>query len=443
MNYPPISPRIIMLTKNLLYQICSELTGVSVLFKVKQNGFKVLFASKQFLEWGEKNFGIREDEILGLSLNQIIKLKKLTYFKGNDLKSDLTHVVKSEETSIFNSEYTDESDNYLSISNIPLLDADGMVGHILHQINFVDSLESTSGTQSGILINGSKNVGHLFENNPHPMIILDVDGMIKSVNNTFLEEVFPLYKSNKLLNEVFDVFSELNISDLLEQTLNGSKNRIDLKLSKGDDNSYFSADLISMNDDLHIVATLHNVTEIKKIRKDLVKKSMLMEDCLKFQKLDFEKMGVNEVLKSSLSFILSHSDAHRGLIWVKDLSIDDKLGHQNEFLFDQSWQSHKLNPLFLFDENQMPTRNEPFTLRSNALANIGLLESSVSGFGKSIIGITSRKSDHLLFVILLQMDATKLFDLEDKYIMNIVSSCIFSELAGVFSGRMISGEDRF
>ncbi|TVP52812.1 MAG: hypothetical protein EA341_02480 [Mongoliibacter sp.] len=435
-----------MLTKNLLYQICSELTGVSLLFKVKQNGFKLLFASKEFLDWGEKNFEIQENEILGLSLNQIIKLKKLPYFKGNELKTDLSKVVDEKITVNIGTSYLDLDNKVLLISNIPLIDDEGHVGHILHQINFIDPSEisdTENDIQNSSLFEGNGSLSHLFENNPFPMVILGMEGKIKSVNKTFLDEVFPLHKKNKMINEVFDIFTELNISDILNNTQKGKKNKLDLKLRKGDDNSYFVANLVSMKDDLHVVATLHNVTEIKKMRKDLVKKSMLMEDCLKFQKQDFENMEISEVLKSSLSFMLNHSDAHKGLIWVKDLAIDDKLGHQNEFLFDQSWKTHKLNLSFLFDENQKPTRNEPFNLRSNALANIGLLENSVSGFGKSIIGITGRKSDHLLFVILLQMDATKVFDLEDKYVLNIVSSCIFSELAGVLSGRMISGEDRF
>lgn len=432
-----------MLTKNLLYQICSELTGVSLLFKVKQNGFKIIFVSKEFLDWGEKNFGTQEDEILGLSLNQIIKLKKLPYISGNELKSSLTKVVESEDFSRFHSEYIDQNDKQLSISNIPLLDGNGDVGHILHQITFVDSTEIFDSESATSLFESNGNLYHLFESNPYPMAILSGEGKIKSVNKTFLEQVFPLHKKNKILNEVFDVFTELNVADILTQTLKGEKNKIDLKLSKGEGNNFYSAHLVSMNDDHHVLAVLHNVTEIKKMRKDLVKKSMLMEDCLKFQKQDFEKMEINEILRSSLSFILNHSDAHNGLIWVKDLAIDDKLGHQSEFIFDQAWQTHKLNLLFLFDENQKPSRVEPFALRSNALANIGLLENSVSGFGKSIIAITGRKSEHLLFVILLQMDATKAFDLEDKYVLNIVSSCIFSELAGVFSGRMISGEDRY
>lgn len=434
-----------MLTKNLLLQMCSELTGVSLLFKVKQNGYKVLFASKDFLDWAERNFDIKENDLIGLSLNQIIKFRKLPYLKGHDIKASLNAVVKEEMNVVETSDFVDGNENKLVFTNIPLLDQDGNVGHILHQLEFKDSHTQKlpeNGNYAANVLKNNDSISMLYEQSPNPMAILTMEGKIKSVNEAFLEKVFPLYKKNKMINEVFEIFSEIGVSDILLQAKSGEGTKIDLKLDKDKTLKYFKAEFISLKDDSHLLATLHDVTEIKKMRKDLVKKSMLMEDCLKFQKQDFDQMDIRDILKTSLSFMFTHADAHKGLIWVKDLSIDEKLGHQSEHLLDINWPTHKLNLLFLFDGDHRPTRNEPFTMRSNALANVGLLENSVSGFGKTIMAITGRKADHLLFVILLQMDATKVFDLEDKYVMNIISSCIFSELAGVFSGRMISGDDR-
>lgn len=415
------------------------------MFKVKQNGYKVLFASKDFLDWAEKNFGIKEQDLIGLSLNQIMKFRKLPYLKGYDLKASLSAVVKEEVKVVETSDFIDVNESKLVFSNVPLLDQDGNVGHILHQLEFEDSNSQKlpeEGNYAAQVLKNNDSISLLYEKNPNPMAILTLEGKIKSVNEAFLQRVFPLYKKNKMINEVFEIFSEISVSDILTQAKNGEKSRIDLKLDKEDTLKYFKAEFISLKDDTHLLTTFHDVTEIKKMRKDLVKKSMLMEDCLKFQKQDFDLMDIRDVLKTSLSFMFTHADAHKGLIWVKDLSIDEKLGHQSEYLLDINWPTHRLNLLFLFDEDHRPTRNEPYTMRSNALANVGLLENSVSGFGKSIMAITGRKADHLLFVILLQMDATKVFDLEDKYVMNIISSCIFSELAGVFSGRMISGDDR-
>ncbi|EOZ93678.1 hypothetical protein A33Q_3624 [Indibacter alkaliphilus LW1] len=431
-----------MLTKNLLTQMCSELTGVSLLFKVKQNGFKILFVSREFLEWGGRNFEIQNEELLGLSLNQVIKLKKLPYLKGNDIKAALLKVVHEKNTVKEVLEYVDLNENQVGIINTPLLGESGEVEHILHQVSFVNQggLVSSERRNASGIFEGT-DAEYLFENHPLPVAVLNQEGKIKAINEAFVNSVFPLHKKNKLITEVFEVFSEINVSEVMAQVLRGKENSLDLKLIRDNETVYYTASLISIKN--HVMAIFSSTTEVKKMRKDLVKKSMLMEDCLKFQKQNFELLEVREILKKSLSFMLSHSDAHNGLIWVKDLSLDEKLGHQSEFLYDQGFHAHRLNLQYLFDQDQQPIRNEPFSLRSNALANIGMLESSVSGFGKSILGICGRKSDHLLFVILLQMDATKVFDLEDKYVLNIVSSCIFSELAGVFSGRMISGEERF
>ncbi len=431
-----------MISKRLLLQIGKELTGISLLFRVKKNGYKVDLVTVAFGEFMTKAIGITDQGFMDLSLNQLFNQKKINYTTKEDLLASFEKILQGKRSNSMNCEFLDQSfskDITFKLVNIPILDSAGEVSHILHRIvendNSSDGLKEKLQATHKIIQEIKVKTDMLFLDNPIPMAKISPAGDIEEVNNAFILQIFPLHSTNKNLLDIFDQVLDFELSNLLSKTSEGIAQELTMELEKNHEVKSFTVTFFGVahrKKDVQLVAVFRDKTDLKRMRKDLIFKSILMEDCFRLKDIFDSNYESQELIERSINFFLTRFQAKAVTLWVRN---QDSMGY--ELIFERvretGYSLADINPENLLKESRSVSNNEAFLIRTSLPRKIDLKKIHPNLIAEFVVVIPSFKRDGRKFIMAISNDVPLDFGLEEKKIIGFMASCFFAEMATLYS----------
>lgn len=431
-----------MISKRLLLQISKELTGISLLFRVKKNGYKVELVTVPFGEFMNKATGQSDQSFMDLSLNQLFNLKKINYTSKEELTASFVKVLQIKKSDTVNCEYLDQNsskDTTFKLVNIPILDANGAVTHILHRIvesdNSSDGLKEKLQATNKIIQEIKVKTDMLFLDNPIPMAKISSSGDIEEVNNAFILQIFPLHNCSKNLLEIFDRVLDFELNNLLSKTSEGMPQELTMELQKNHETKSFEVTFFGVTHkkkDVQLVAVFRDKTDLKRMRKDLIVKSILMEDCFRLKDIFDSNHEPQDMLERSIDFFLSRFQAKAATLWVRS---QEKLVDEIaiERVRGAGYSLSDIDPEILLKESRNVSNNEAFLIRTSIPRKIDIKKIHPHILAEFVIVIPSFKRDGRRFILAISNDVPIDFGLEEKKIIGFMASCFFAEMATLYS----------
>ncbi|RZS98242.1 PAS domain-containing protein [Cecembia calidifontis] len=153
-----------------------------------------------------------------------------------------------------------------------------------------------------------------FEQLQTPILILDENGLIRYANPSFKEKVFQLDKLRKRFLDLFTIDNPDVFLSFLDLGNAQGKREFEVKLEK--DHSVFDYEIsvTHFTNPDKIVLEFNEISEFKQVRKDLVKKTTILQNLREYMEGSNHLETTQNYMKRSLNFLLQNLDFEKGYL---------------------------------------------------------------------------------------------------------------------------------
>jgi PAS domain-containing protein len=444
------------LTKHLLLQVCKELIDASLIFKVKQNGFKVELVANPYQKLIIGPSGNQEHDFHNLSLNQLFSQKKLYYITKSELLESFRKVVEKKQIHEINDIKLGVSDNSgqqkaFKITNIPILDADKKVSYIVHKITHnVDApREELTGTieslKKSLEIHKSMQQ-QTFKESPLPIIKMDLEGMVLEANPAFSEQVAILKPSNmqNALVRLFPKDLETQLIHHIQKAAEGHPQQLQVSMDHDSrEVKIFGLHLLPIqieNEVSHIHGIFIDRSQLKWSQKELIHKSILLENCLQLNEILSNTNLPQDAMGKCLGFMLDKFEVGGVHFFYKPSADGQEMLQLAELV--ANWRTvysfDSLEFKHILQERGGAIPSYPFLLKTAQLKQKDLKRLMRESDVEQVLCIPVMRKKELRFLVMLTDDKTIKLGIEERNICSIMASFIYAEFQQLQGGEMVS-----
>lgn len=256
-----------------------------------------------------------------------------------------------------------------------------------------------------------------FEQLNTPILILDANALIRFANPAFKEKIFHLAKPKVKFYDLFSLENPDVFLSFLETDSHQSKREFDVQLVK--DNLVFDYEIsvTHFTNPRKIVVEFSEVSEFKRVRKDLVKKTTILQNLKEYMEVSNNMETTQNYMKRSLSFLLQNLDFEKGYLHFETEIVAGSSRFSSEGKgMDKEVYSQLVNKYFF----SRPESNIP-TLVSKVLRNVPHLDPE---FENKYMIKKQFGNSSLYFVF----EPGRAYSFEDSFDVNILVSILINRL---------------
>lgn len=256
-----------------------------------------------------------------------------------------------------------------------------------------------------------------FDHLSTPIVILDGKALIRYANPAFQEKVFRLVKPKVKFYDLFSIENPEIFLSYVETDNIQKKKEFDVQLVKEENLLDFEISVSHFSNPHKVVVEFYEVSEFKKVRKDLVKKTTILQNLIEYME-GANNLDTNQnYMKRSLNFLLQNLDFEKGYLHYETEIIPGSTRFNAEGSgLDREVYSQLVNKHF----SSRPESNNP-TLISKVLRNMPHLDPEF--VNKYMIKKKFRNTS-LYFIF----EPGRTYSYEDSFDVNILTSILINRL---------------
>lgn len=147
-----------------------------------------------------------------------------------------------------------------------------------------------------------------------PILILDTNAIIKYANPAFTDDIFRLSNGKIRFSDLFSIENPEVFLGFLNSSSPNSKKEFDVQLTKADSVLDYEISVTHFTNPHKIVVEFQEVSEFKSVRKDLIKKTTILQNLKEYMEGSNNKETTQNYMKRSLDFLLQNLDFEKGYL---------------------------------------------------------------------------------------------------------------------------------
>jgi hypothetical protein len=250
-----------------------------------------------------------------------------------------------------------------------------------------------------------------------PIALVDGNAIIKYTNPAFKRKVFLLDKPVKKFYELFQIGNPEQFLGFLEWGISNEKKEFEVRLQKDDSVFEYEISVTLIPNSFKYVIEFNEVSEFKRVRKDLIKKTTILQNLNEYLAGSNSLETSQNYMKRSLNFLLENLDLEKGYLHYETEIVPGNIRYNAEGIgLDKEIYCQLVNNYFFTKkESNLPT------LVSKVLRNIPNLDPE---FGNKYLIKKSFGKSSLYFVF----DPGRSYGFEDSFDVNVLVSIIINRL---------------